>query len=213
MGRYYRNPKTMQEKRAAQEGGVRAKRNVRNLPNDWNDGPRMDQKDRSWKGNRKTKWKPKPIKETRQLTFSKFLAEVALRTNDPAMQDYYDDQENPLEEPDPKGYAVGWEGQGFEWRGADNDAHPRTGNGRYKYYGTGRIVAINIPTHAKAQQIAEELDSSYREGNFDDPSVYRTYGKDYDVVDYYGAYVKEMKELREYDFEVLIDHRTKDYSK
>jgi hypothetical protein len=210
MGRYYRNPKTMQEKRHAQEGGVRAKRNVRNLPNDWNDGPRMDQKDRSWKGNRKSQWKPKPVKEARKLTFTKFLAEVSLHSNDLAMQDYYDDQENPPEEPAPRGYAVGWEGQGFEWRG---DKSPREGGGRYKYYMAGRIVAINIPTHAKAQQIADDLDSSYREGNFDDPSVYRTYGKDYDIVDYYGSFVKEMKELDERDLEVLVDHRTKDYSK
>lgn len=61
--RYYRRPKTRNEKRAtfASEDyyvEVRAKRNNTNLPDSWDDINRSTWGHRSWKRHRKTRWKP-----------------------------------------------------------------------------------------------------------------------------------------------------------
>jgi hypothetical protein len=38
---------------------IRCKRNLRNLPNPWDDYPRSDIRDRkNWKSQRKTQWQP-----------------------------------------------------------------------------------------------------------------------------------------------------------
>lgn len=52
---YYKTPKTVNEKKAwfASEGYGRAKRNIRNLPEPWDDHPRADRYlDKSWKKNK-----------------------------------------------------------------------------------------------------------------------------------------------------------------
>lgn len=63
--RYYRRPHTMMERRQAalvltDEGEVppRGARNLRNLPNGWDDFRIAAREDRSWKRHRKTQWKP-----------------------------------------------------------------------------------------------------------------------------------------------------------
>lgn len=59
-GRYYRHPKTTQERRANQERNdplVRRKRAARNLPTVYDDYP--IHREKSWKKKRKTQYRPK----------------------------------------------------------------------------------------------------------------------------------------------------------
>lgn len=62
-GHYFRHIRTTQARRQAQrmeEGEVapRARRNLRNLPNAWDDFGVAAREDRSWKRHRRTQWKP-----------------------------------------------------------------------------------------------------------------------------------------------------------
>ena len=51
-GNWYKTPRVMNEKRQSFTKFCRAKRNLRNLPNPWDDYPRADSYDRrSWKKN------------------------------------------------------------------------------------------------------------------------------------------------------------------
>ena len=52
-----RHPKTAQERRASQSGYCRAKRNLYNLPDAWDDILRKDIYDRCWKRYRRTQYK------------------------------------------------------------------------------------------------------------------------------------------------------------
>ena len=54
---YHRKPRTRQERREYQVGLVRAKRSPANLPNSWDDIPKSSAGDRSWKRQRKTRWR------------------------------------------------------------------------------------------------------------------------------------------------------------
>jgi hypothetical protein len=53
---YLRRPKTLQERRAAQEGWNRAKRAICHLPHTWSD-IEVNRDDRSWKHKRRTKYR------------------------------------------------------------------------------------------------------------------------------------------------------------
>ena len=59
MMRFYRRPKTIQEKRAGDAAEVepRGKRKPASLPSNWDDIPRASFADRCWKRFRKTKWR------------------------------------------------------------------------------------------------------------------------------------------------------------
>jgi hypothetical protein len=59
MGVWLRNIRTTQERKNNQDGWCRAKRRPHRLPNAWDDIPRRDVYDRSWKRHRKHQWKPK----------------------------------------------------------------------------------------------------------------------------------------------------------
>lgn len=57
MGKYYRSMRTLQERRANQDWPVRGRRSPRMIPTAWDDIPRLDKDDRSWKRYRKTQYK------------------------------------------------------------------------------------------------------------------------------------------------------------
>lgn len=58
---YMRRPRTTQEKRWSESHKeyIRSKRNKRNLADAWDDKCRSDIDNRSWKGSRKTQYKPR----------------------------------------------------------------------------------------------------------------------------------------------------------
>ncbi len=56
---YYRHPRTTQERRASQDGYGRPRRNLKNLPNSWDDI--WAERTRCWKAYRKTQYKVKNI--------------------------------------------------------------------------------------------------------------------------------------------------------
>ena len=112
-------------------------------------------------------------------------------------------------------YYVAWSGQSHEWYG---DGEPSSGNGRYKQKGDGgEVIAINVPDHATAQKIADDLDAKYKNNEFPDTSVYGKWGEDYYLVDYHGAYIAPMAKMDGYNKEVLPGRvaagRVKDYAK
>lgn len=150
-------------------------------------------------------------------TFKEFLIEQSISRGDPAMDDYYaptDFQPGSREESDELDqqnaigdapYFVGWSGQSHEWYGDDDMK-----NGRYKPKGDGgRIVYTNVPTYEEAQKLADELDSKYHDGKFEDQFVYGKDGDGY-MVDYHGAYVRSMSEMDDWDRESLKYHKPKD---
>jgi hypothetical protein len=59
MGTWLRNPRTTQERRANQDWPVRGRRLPNRLPEAWDDVPRRDADDRSWKRHRRTQYKVK----------------------------------------------------------------------------------------------------------------------------------------------------------
>jgi hypothetical protein len=56
---YFRHPRTTQERRASQDGYGRPARNLKNLPNSWDDI--WAETSRCWKQYRKTQYKVKNI--------------------------------------------------------------------------------------------------------------------------------------------------------
>lgn len=140
-------------------------------------------------------------------TFKDFLTEVAVRRDDPDMQDYYSDQDQTSTEQRDAPYAVGWSGQSHEWYG---DEGPESGQGRYKPKGDGGdYVAINVPDYQTATQIQSQLDKSYEENTFHDKSVYGKHGKDWYIVDYDSSYIIPMKDVEEWQLKYT---KAKDYS-
>ena len=144
------------------------------------------------------------------------IKEARVHRNDPAMDDVYDEKHaedtNRSEAP----YYVGWDGQGLEWYSAtDENDGPESGRGRYKNKFAGGIVAINIPDYETAKKVADELEKSYEDHKFYDPSVYNDYGHDWWVSEYYGSYVRSMKDMDEMDkYEVQhYANRIKNYAK
>ena len=122
--------------------------------------------------------------------------EVALRRDDEDWDDYSDERTEPDQEMKDAPYYVEWNAQSWEWYGDDD---PSTGRGRYKPKGDGgRVVAINVPTFAQAQQIADKLDSDYEDGSFEDKNVYGTQGDDGYVLDYHGSNIRSMAKMDEY---------------
>lgn len=59
MGKWLRNMRTTQERRANQDGFCRAKRRANVLVNAWDDVVRQDMDHRSWKRHRKHQYKVK----------------------------------------------------------------------------------------------------------------------------------------------------------
>ncbi len=129
------------------------------------------------------------------------LDESPLRRDDPAWDEYNLDQEEEAQDMKDAPYYVAWAAQSWEWYG---DGDPGKGQGRYKGKGDGgRIVAINVPTHAQAQKIADQLDLDYEEGNFEDKNVYGRHGDSGYYLEYHGAFVNSMSKMDEYDKEHL----------
>ena len=143
----------------------------------------------------------------REITKQK-LSEVALRRDDEDMMDYdiergeaQDAADKEAREMRDAPYFVRWYAQSYEWYG---DGEPEKGEGRYKPKGDGgRIVAINVPTYAQAQKIADKLDSAYENGDFEDQNVYGKHGKNYYILQYQGADISSMSKMDEYDREHL----------
>lgn len=139
------------------------------------------------------------------------LTERNIRKNDPAMDDYYDDKETEEANVKDAPYAVGWSGQYHEWYG---DEGPESGKGRYKPKGDGGdFVAINVPTYAMAEKIAQKLQDDLKGEDMGE------WGKSWGVVDFADVWVIPMSELDEYDRDRLAStmryesNKIKDYSK
>ena len=146
--------------------------------------------------------------------FDENLDEVALRRDDEDWDDYSDERTEPDQEMKDAPYYVEWNAQSWEWYGDDD---PSTGKGRYKPKGDGgRVVAINVPTFAQAQKIADKLDSDYEDGSFEDKNVYGTQGEDGYVLDYHGSNIRSMAKMDEYTERELKhvhpNFQPKDYS-
>jgi len=77
---WIRRVRTLQEKRANQEGWCRAKRRPHRLPDSWDDGDRTDWQDRCWKRYRKTQYKVKTAR--REKKSSRRYAEHMARRRD-----------------------------------------------------------------------------------------------------------------------------------
>jgi len=131
----------------------------------------------------------------------KEIMEVAVRRDDPEMDDYNDDRAAVDQDMKAAPYYVAWSAQSWEWYGDDD---PSSGSGRYKPKGDGgRIVAINVPTFSKAQQIADKLDSEYDSGEFEDKNVYGKQGEDGYVLDYHGSNIRSMSRMDDFDKETI----------
>jgi len=132
------------------------------------------------------------------------LAEVALRRDDPDWDDFDDEQEEVSRGMKDAPYYIEWNAQSWEWYGDDS---PESGSGRYKPKGDGgRVVAINVPTFDKAQEIADKLDASYDDGNFEDKNVYGNRGEDGYVLDYHGSNIRSMSRMDDFTKETLERH-------
>lgn len=154
----------------------------------------------------------KPVGKQFSVNKGDHLTEAAVRRNDPAMDDYYDtDPPAKPQQPMAEGpYAVGWSAQSHEWYG---DGPPASGDGRYKPKGDGgRWVAINVPSYQVAKQLADHLDAAYEAKQFPNESVYAKHGRDWYVLEYYGAHVIPMSKMSEYDLESARDDKAKDYA-
>ena len=144
----------------------------------------------------------------------KEIMEVAVRRDDPEMMDYGVDKAQDDKQMKDAPYYVAWFAQSWEWYG---DSDPEDGNGRYKPKGNGgRIVAININSYDKAVEIANKLDASYENGDFEDKNVYGKQGIDGYVLDYQDADVRSMSKMDDYDRETIKtvhpNHRPADYA-
>lgn len=129
------------------------------------------------------------------------ITEVAIRRDDPAMDDYNDDYAAASQDMKDAPYYVAWYAQSWEWYGEDS---PSSGNGRYKAKGDGgRIVAINIPTYDKARQIADKLEAEYQDGTFEDKNVYGKHGDDGYILEYHGTGIRSMAKMDAYDRETI----------
>lgn len=60
-GGFYRHPKTTQERRLYDEEYGRSRRSTSRLIDAWDDTPRSDWRERSWKKHRRHQWKPKGL--------------------------------------------------------------------------------------------------------------------------------------------------------
>ena len=124
------------------------------------------------------------------------ITEVALRRDDPELADYNSERSEKEQDMKDAPYYVEWNAQSWEWYG---DGDPEDGQGRYKPKGDGgRIVAINVPTFAQAQKIADKLDSDYNNDEFEDKNVYGKQGEDYYVLDYHGASIRPMSKMDDF---------------
>ena len=138
----------------------------------------------------------------------KRLSEVALRRDDEDMMDYdiergeaQDAADQEAKEMRDAPYFVRWYAQSYEWYG---DGSPQQGQGRYKPKGDGgRIVAVNVPTYAQAQAIADKLDDDYEAGHFEDMNVYGKHGKSGYILQYQGSDISPMSKMGDYDKEHL----------
>lgn len=129
------------------------------------------------------------------------ITEVAVPRNDPEMLDYDTERSKDQQQTSDAPYYVEWSAQSWEWYGDDD---PAEGNGRYKPKGDGgRIVAINVPTFAQAQQIADQLDADYEGGDFEDQNVYSNKGKGHYVLDYHGSNIRSMAKMDGFDKETI----------
>lgn len=145
------------------------------------------------------------------MKISEILSERQIRKTDPEMDEYYDDRgakdENVRQGP----YAVRWEGQGYEWYG---NGDPSDGEGRYKNKYAGEILAINVPTHQQAKELADKLDAAYQNQTFYDDSVYGKMGEDHWLSDYYGAEAVPMKDIEEWELKhARSNPRVKDFER
>lgn len=148
------------------------------------------------------------------MKIAESLDEVALRRDDPEMAEYDLDSEEQAQDTKDAPYYVGWHAQSWEWYG---DGDPADGKGRYKPKGDGgRVVAINVPTFAQAQKIADQLDSTYENGDFEDKNVYGKQGDSGYVLDYHGSFVNSMSKMDDFEKEELNyvhpNFKPKDYS-
>ena len=131
----------------------------------------------------------------------KEIMEVAVRRDDPEMDDYNDDYAAASQDMKDAPYYVAWHAQSYEWYG---DGAPSDGQGRYKPKGDGgRVVAINIPTYDKARQIADKLEASYESGEFEDKNVYGKHGDDGYILEYHGTGIRSMSKMDSYDRETI----------
>jgi hypothetical protein len=131
----------------------------------------------------------------------KEIMEVAVRRDDPEMDDYNDERVEKEQDTKDAPYYVEWNAQSWEWYG---DGAPNEGQGRYKPKGDGgRIVAINVPTFAQAQKIADQLDLDYENGKFEDENVYGKQGKSGYVLDYHGSNIRSMSRMDDFDKETI----------
>lgn len=131
----------------------------------------------------------------------KEIMEVAVARNDPEMDEYNDEREEKQQDIQDAPYYVAWNAQSWEWYGDDD---PSTGKGRYKPKGDGgRIVAINVPTFAKAQKISDQLDLDYENGDFEDKNVYGKQGDAGYVLDYHGTVIRPMARMDDFDKETI----------
>lgn len=133
----------------------------------------------------------------------KEIMEVAVHRDDPAMDDYNDNNAADAQDMKDAPYYVSWHAQSWEWYG---DGDPADGNGRYKPKGDGgRIVAINISKYEKAAEIANKLEASYKSGEFEDKNVYGRRGEDGYTLDYHGADVGSMAKMGSFDKETIAN--------
>ena len=133
----------------------------------------------------------------------KEIMEVAVRRNDPEMDEYGADREEKARDMKDAPYYVAWYAQSWEWYG---DGAPEDGQGRYKPKGNGgRITAININSYDKAVEIANKLDAEYESGEFEDKNVYGKQGVDGYVLDYQDADVRSMSKMDDYDKETITN--------
>jgi len=133
----------------------------------------------------------------------KEIMEVAVRRDDPAMDDYNIDRGEQKQEMRDAPYYVSWHAQSWEWYG---DGAPSEGNGRYKAKGDGgRITAINISTYEQATEIAGMLDTDYENGNFEDENVFGRRGEDGYVLDYHGTDIGSMSKMDDFDKETIAN--------
>lgn len=131
------------------------------------------------------------------------ITEVALRRDDPELADYNSERSEKEQDMKDAPYYVEWNAQSWEWYG---DGDPEDGQGRYKPKGDGgRIVAINVPTFAQAQKIADKLDTDYDSGNFEDKNVYGKQGKSGYVLDYHGSNIRSMSKMDDFDKETITN--------
>ena len=131
----------------------------------------------------------------------KDIMEVAVRRDDPEMMDYGVERNEKEQDSKDAPYYVSWTAQSWEWYG---DGGPDDGNGRYKAKGDGgRVVAINIASHAQAMQIAQKLDDDYKSGDFPDKNVYGHRDSDGYYLEYHGSDVSSMSKMDSYDKEMI----------